>query len=113
MGKGLNFALAPKKIPVDDIICDMEFRIRGLPNNIKDTIRQDCAVVLRKGKPPQRNLSNEEFFALKSLNQNNDIVVLKAKKGADAVILDKDDYPKKMLIMFIIVVAIKSFPRTL
>jgi len=77
LGKGLNFALAPRKIPVDDIICDIEFGIRGLPDRIKDTIRQDCAVVLRKAKPPKSNLSKEESFSLRSLNQNKDIIVLK------------------------------------
>lgn len=96
LGKGLNFSLAPKKIHVDDIICDVEFGIRGLPDKIKDTIRQDCVVVLRKAKPPQKNLSNEEFIALKSLNQNNAIVVLRADKGGATVILNKDDYRKKM-----------------
>jgi len=39
LSKGLNFALAPKKIPVEDIICDIEFEIKGLPDNIKNTIR--------------------------------------------------------------------------
>ena len=43
------------------------------------------------------NLSKEEFFALKSLNQNQDIVVLKADKGGATVILNKDDYCKNML----------------
>ena len=97
LDKGLNFALAPRKIPVYDIICDVEYRIRDLPDNIKDTIRQDCAIVLKKAKPPRMNLSKEEFSALKSLNQNQDIVVLKADKGGATVILNKDDYCKKML----------------
>ena len=97
LSKGLNFTLAPRSIPVDDIICDMKYRIRDLPDNIKDTIMQDCAVVLRKAKPPRKNLNNEEFSALKSLNQNEDIVVLKVDKGGATVILNKDDYHKKML----------------
>lgn len=73
LGKGLNFALAPRKILIEDIICDVEFRIRGLPDNIKDTIRQDCAVVFRKEKPPNNNINKDEFNALQSLNQNKDI----------------------------------------
>lgn len=75
----------------------MEYGIRDLPDNIKDTIRQDCAVVLRKAKPPRRNLSKEELIALRSLNQNEDIVVLKADKGGATIILDREDYRKKML----------------
>lgn len=82
---------------MDDIICDVEYEIRDLPDNIKDTIRQDCVVILRKAKPPRRNLSKEEFYALKSLNQNENIVVIKADKGGATVILNKDDYRKTML----------------
>jgi len=97
LGKGLNFALASRKIPVEDIICDIEFGIRGLPDRIKDTIRQDCAVALRKARPPKSNLNKEESLALRSLNQNKDIVALKADKGGAAVILNKVDYRSKML----------------
>ena len=39
LGKGLNFALAPRKIPIEDIICDVEYGIKNLPDKIKDTIR--------------------------------------------------------------------------
>jgi len=90
-------AIAPIKIPVEDIMCYVEFEIMGLPDNIKDTIRQDCVVVLRKAKPPRNNISKDEFDALKSLNHNKDIIVLKVDKGGVVVILDKEDYRRKML----------------
>jgi len=51
---------------------------------------------LRKAKPPKSNLSKEESLALRSLNQNKDIIVLKADKGGAAVILNKVDYRSKM-----------------
>ena len=95
--KGLNFFLVPKKIPNLDIICDIEYGIRDLPDTTKDIIRQDCAMVLRKAKPPKSNISKLEFEALKSLNNNHNIVVLKADKGGATVILNKDDYHNKML----------------
>ena len=97
LSKGLNFVLAPKKIPVDDIICDIEFGIKGLPDRIKDTIRKDCAVVLRKAKPPKSNLSKEESATLRSLNQNKYIVALKANKGGASIIHNRVDYRNKML----------------
>lgn len=93
--KGLNFVGAPRKFPVNDIICDIEFGIRDLPDSTKDVIRHDCMVILRKAKPHRSNLSKHEFEALKSLNNNKDIVVLKADKGGAAVILNKEDYWKK------------------
>jgi len=97
LGKGLNFALVPRKIPVEDIICDVEYGIKNLPDKIKDTIRQDCAVGLRMAKPPRSNISKAEFEALKTLNKNRDVVVLKADKGGAAVLLDRSDYRNKML----------------
>lgn len=65
--------MAPRTILVNDIICDIESEIRDLPDSIKDIISQDYAVILRKVKPPRRNLSKPEFEALKSLNNNRDI----------------------------------------
>jgi len=46
----------------------MEFGIRGLPDNIKVSIRQDCVFVLKKAKPPSSNINKVEFDALQSLN---------------------------------------------
>ena len=39
LNKGLNLALAPSRIPTDDIICNIEFGMKDLPNIIKETIR--------------------------------------------------------------------------
>lgn len=64
LGKGLNCSLAHRKISIEDIICDVECGIRGLPDNIKDTIRQDCVIVLRKAKPPNNNIRKDEFNTL-------------------------------------------------
>lgn len=54
-------------------------------------------MILRNAKPPKSNISKAEFEALKSLNNNPNVVVLKADKGGGVVILDRDDYKKKML----------------
>ena len=95
--KGLNYALAPRRIPIQDIIFYIEYGIRDLPDNTKYIIRQDCIMVLKKSKPPKSNLSKLEFEALKSLNNNKDIVSLKADKGGSTVILNREYYRNKML----------------
>jgi len=46
--KGLNFSLALRKMSIYEIIYDIEFWIRDLPDNTKDIIRQDYAIILRK-----------------------------------------------------------------
>lgn len=78
-------------------MCDVEYGIKGLLDNNKDTIRQDYAVILRKAKPPKHNISKDESEALKSLNRNPYIIVLKADKGGVVVILYKEDYRKKIM----------------
>ena len=97
LNKGLNFSLPPNKIPINDIICINEFGIKDLPDNVKEVIRKDCVIVLRKAKPPKRNISKDEFLALKDLKDNLDIVILKADKGGEIIILDKSDYTNKTI----------------
>lgn len=110
--KGLNFALAPRKIPMEDVMCDMEFGIRGLPDNVKDTIRKDYVFIPRKAKPPRSNISQDEYNALKSLNQNKDIVILKADKGGLLLSLTGRIIIGKCWIILIIVEAIKNLVGT-
>ena len=43
-----------------------------------------------------RNISDEEFNALKSLKNNKEIIISKADKGNSIVILDRKDYISKM-----------------
>jgi len=51
---------------------------------------------LRKEKTPNNNLSRNQFLALRSLRNNEDIVILKAEKGGDMVMMNKVDYVKKV-----------------
>lgn len=95
--KGLNFAISPRTIPKEDILCSIEYGIKDMPDNIKEIIRQDCSIINRKAKPPRSNISKQEYLALKTLNQNPDILVLKAYKGGATVIMNTQDYNEKML----------------
>ena len=94
--KGLNFSIAPKKISVEDIIYNIEESIRDLPENEAEEVRQYCVVTLRRAKPPKPNITKEESKALRELKKNDHIVILKADKGGATVILNKEDYIKKM-----------------
>lgn len=96
LNKGLNFALAPNKIPNEEIVCNLEDEIKTLKDEDKDLVRQECAVILRKAKPPRRNLNLEQLKALKGLGNNKDIVILKADKGGATVIMNYEDYVNKM-----------------
>jgi hypothetical protein len=95
--KGLNFAIPPHKIPIEYILCSIENSIKNLSDNVKEEIRQDCSVILRRVKPPKNKITKEEFLALKSLNNNKNLVVLKANKGGVIVVTNKENYIEKML----------------
>ena len=78
--KGLGFAIAPRHIPVEDIICNIEDTIKSFPDNVKEEIRQDVATSLRRAKPLKRNLKKDELIALRNIHKNDSIVVLKVGK---------------------------------
>ena len=94
--KGLNFVVSPTSIPIDNFICCVEESIQNLTNEDKDLIRQDCSVILRKAKPPKRNISKEERIALKNLRNDENLVILKADKGGTTVLMNLSDYNRKM-----------------
>ena len=94
--KGLGFAVTPKNLPFENMICNIEDGINNLPLEDKEALRQECSLIMRKAKTPKSNLSKAEQKAFKSLRNNEKIVVLKADKGGAAVILDKEDYIFKM-----------------
>jgi hypothetical protein len=48
--KGLGFDLAPKKIPKDDFICNIEAGIKNLPENMAEEVRHEVALALRSRK---------------------------------------------------------------
>lgn len=82
---------------MEDIICGIEYGIRGLPNNKKYVIRKDYAIFLRKDKPLQRNISKPDFKVVKILNNIPNIFILKCDKGGVVVILDREEYHRKIL----------------
>lgn len=94
--KGLGFAVTPKNLPFENMICNIEDGINNLPLEDKEALRQECCLIMIKAKAPKSNLNKAEQKAFKSLRNNEKIVVLKADKGGAAVILDKEDYTFKM-----------------
>ncbi|GLV46463.1 hypothetical protein CBL_20796 [Carabus blaptoides fortunei] len=94
--KGFNFAVAPLRIPVEEIVCSVESAIQKLEKDTAETIRQEVSRVLRRAKPPKKNISKEEYTALKKLRDNQNIIVLPADKGNATVMVNSADYKNKM-----------------
>ena len=96
--KGLNFALTPTRIPVEDIICGVESAIGHLPPDEAEIVRQDTCRILRNATSQHQkaNVTKRERIALKNLRKNEDLVILPADKGNATVLLNKEDYIRKM-----------------
>ncbi|KAI8507908.1 hypothetical protein Bbelb_141480 [Branchiostoma belcheri] len=98
LSKGLNFAVAPDKIPSIDIVTETESAIRRarLPQRQAEALRTKVATTLKVSKPPTSNITREERTALKDLATNQDILILPADKGRCTVVLDREQYDRKV-----------------
>ena len=96
--KGLNFTIVPRRIPFEDLICNIEFSIKNLTPKCAEEVRQDCVIMLRKAKSPACNISREEWAALINLKKNKSIKILKAEKGTPLLFLTNAIPIRKYLI---------------
>jgi hypothetical protein len=94
--KGLGFAIALETVPLENIVCSIEDGIKNLSDEDKDSIRQDCALILKNAKPPKNNIIKNEHEAIKNLRNNKNIMILKADKGGATVVMNRMDYNTKM-----------------
>ena len=66
-----------------------------MPTEKADTIHADLSSVIRRTQAPKPNCTRNQIGALKSLQQNDNIIILLADKGRATVILNKEDYIRK------------------
>ena len=66
-------------------------------NNQKRSVRAEVSSILRRSKPPPKNISNDVYKALVNLRKDEDRVVLPADKGNCVVIMDRKQYREKAL----------------
>ena len=50
--RGLNFSIAPRHIPMEEIICLVEDSINALPEHEAEEVRLYCVLVLINSTPP-------------------------------------------------------------
>ena len=99
LARGLNFAISPEKVPVDDFILATESACQKLPAEERPALRAEIAGVLRSAKPPKPNISKEERQALAVLAKEKDILILPADKGRCTVLLNKTEYTAQVETM--------------
>ena len=95
--KGLNFAVTPSSLPVEDYVIGIESACRylGPESKAAETLRSDCVRIIKNAPPPKSNISKESRKALSDLAKDDSITILPADKGRSVVVLDKDDYVRK------------------
>ena len=89
---GLNFAIAPNRIPTAEIVASVEEAIFRQNDETKRTVRAEVSSILRRAKTPTRNIDSNVFKALIALRKDPDRVVLSADKGNCVVVMDKHQY---------------------
>jgi len=96
LAKGLNFAISPAKIPIDDYIIATETACSKIDKQSADHLRAQVTGLLNNRNPPKSNISNEERAAITTLQKNKSIMVLPADKGRATVLLDTVVYEEKV-----------------
>ena len=104
--KGLNFTIPPKAIEYSEFLLPFEMLFREITsldigNFKKECVKcrfQDSAYWSFKqvSKIFDKNLSREEVKVLNNLVKNKDLVIQKAGKGNNIVILQRSDYISKL-----------------
>lgn len=111
LAKGLNYAQAPSRIPIPEIIAAVEVGLSKASSTQAQLARMRITGQLTKTRPPPTNLHPEEQKAIKSLKQANSIVITKADKGNATVVMDRDDYYGKIRALLADAGTYKRLPK--
>ena len=96
---GLNFATAPKRIPVEDIITRTEQMTRRLNEKDGQTLTEGVQCCLRESKTPEPTLTRTERKALKvlqDLSRREGLTILPADKGNATIVMASAQYASKL-----------------
>ena len=91
----MNYSLTPTTIPTVDLVAKIETVLAGRPTEEVETIRADLSSIISRTQAPEPNCIRNKIAALKSLQHNDNIIILQADKGIVTVILNKENYIRK------------------
>ena len=74
--KGLNFAISPTTLPIEDIITGVEKAVHSLPVETAEEIRHETVRIIKSSKRPKGNLTRAKRRAVKSVRTNGDFTIL-------------------------------------
>ena len=103
LNKVLYFATTIKWIPYLDLIASIEDAALKIPKARADELRWKVRQALEKSKPPKLNISKVERQTIKSLQDDNNNIILPVDKSDDTVVMDRVEYSNKLVAMVVIV----------
>lgn len=69
---GLDYAITPRNIPVENIVTGAESAVRGLSQDNAESVRIETARILKMAKPSASNMTGEERSQMpKGLRREN------------------------------------------
>ena len=96
LARGLNFAVTPDRLPVNDVIVQTEKACGLIPAEERDKLRAEVCGALKSARMSTSNISKEERAAVRNIGKDTSIMILPADKGKATVVMDKKDYEKKV-----------------
>ena len=87
LARGLNFAPAPRRIPVTEIVTAVEDGLRRANHSEAQLARTRIVGCLNRARPPPTNLSPVEHKAIKLLNEDETVDIAPADKGNVTVMM--------------------------
>jgi len=94
--KGLNYAVTPRNVPIEDLLAGVEKAVQSLPVESAEEARQETVRIIKSASKPRDNLTRTERATLRNLKNNSELTILPADKGNATVILNTTDYKQKI-----------------
>ena len=96
LARGPNFSIVTKEPPVGEYISQIERMCQQLKQGKVKELRGAIKSILKNIQPPRPNISKEEVKAIQELKRDKEKTILTTDKGVSMVVLDKEDYIKKL-----------------
>ena len=109
--KGLNFAPAPRHIPVPEIVAAVEVGLSKVSSTLAQQARTKIAGHLSKARPLPTNLHPKEKKAIQTLRKADSIVIAPADKGNATVVMNRSDYDRKIRTLLTDTDTYKRLPK--
>ena len=96
LAHGPNYAIVPKDPPIVQYVAAVEHACTRLEEGKVEEFRVQVKVAIQKIKKPKPNLTKGERKAIGELKKDQSRMILTADKGVALVVLNTEDYKKKV-----------------